>query len=283
MHVVVKAARPSVLQWLRCKELALVDRRILTELTPRTGADDPRWMLEQLGRLMGVLQQALVLCVDQVEDLTDIPVGSDMEPPFRQAMTVMVQLAGRLPSAVVVLCCLKDLWGLMSGRLTQSMIDRIERDPEPVDLDPLVSADMARDIAARRLKYLYEQHGAPFESDEPTWPIPWEGFEALGGNRTRDVLNACRLYRERAIQTQALPEHFPLQASSTSPGGKPDVNAPLAQLERDWTNFRSAFPAQAPTEEAEVATLLAWALETGRGELEGQSPYSVEGREAGGA
>ncbi|MFY0577539.1 hypothetical protein ACN28S_27350 [Cystobacter fuscus] len=33
-----------------------------------------------------------------------------MEPPFRRAMNFLVHLAGNVPTAIIVVCCLSDFW-----------------------------------------------------------------------------------------------------------------------------------------------------------------------------
>ena len=273
----------AVLQWLRCKDLSMVDRQVLVDLSPRTETEDPKWMLTQLGRLMALLNQAFVLCVDQVEDISDFRQRPDLESPFRQAMNILTHLAGELPSAIVVICCLSDFWYQERQKVMRSMLDRIEHDPEPVDLDRAVTAQTARDIAALRLKYLYEQHGVPFDAADPTHPIPASGFEALSGRRTRDVLGACRRYRERAIQSQALPEHFPLPELAPGTSDKqaqtPSLPFKLEDMNPLWAHFRSEFLAPALELEEEISELLAWAMEAGGLGRDGETRFFLHKRE----
>ncbi|QSQ19584.1 DUF853 family protein [Pyxidicoccus parkwayensis] len=269
-----------IFHWLRCEELSEADRKVIGELVPRTADDSPARMVEHLGRLMGALGQALVLCVDQVEDFNDFEERPQMESSFRRAMNSLTALAGKVPRAVVVFCCLSDYWAKMRPHLPRPQLDRIENDPEPVELEPTVTASTARDIAARRMQALYEQRGVAIDPADATWPIPAKGFELLGGQRARDVLNECRRYRERAVQDQKLPDTFPL----LRPGEKKPLQtgspiAPKVDLDQSWTDFKATYRPKLPEEASDIAMLLAWAIQVGSDELGGSPRFAVVPRE----
>jgi len=266
-----------IFHWLRCEELSQADRRVIGDLIPRTADDAPARMVEHLGRLMGALDQALVLCVDQVEDVSDFEQRPQMEGSFRRAMNSLAAIASRVPRSIVVFCCLSDYWAKMRPLLNQSIVDRIENDPEPVMLEQTVTADTARDLAARRLRSLFEQRGATIDDAAPTWPMPAPGFDVLGGHRARDVLNECRRFRDRAIQDQKLPKTFPLERpnAEAKPQTQPSLT-PKPDMDQLWTDFRAAFKAKLPEEDSEVAALLAWAIEAGSQELGGKPRFDVK-------
>ena len=270
-----------IFNWLRCEEISTEDRKVIGELIPRTSDDGPARMVEHLGRLMGALGHALVLCVDQVEDISDFDQRPQMENSFRRAMNTLAAIAGKVPRAVVVVCCLSDYWEKMRPLLTRSMVDRIETDPEPGTLERTVTASTARDIAARRLRSLYEQRGVAFDPNTPTYPIPSEGFEELGGKRARDVLNECRRYRERAIELQRLPDAFPLPYPTRGAGGdlrkQPPGPTPI-DMDQAWTDFRAAYKEKLPEDASDVTALLAWAIEMGSEELNGSPRFLVKTR-----
>ncbi|MCP3138695.1 ATP-binding protein [Pyxidicoccus xibeiensis] len=267
-----------IFHWLRCEELSAADRKVIGELIPRTADDAPARMVEHLGRLMAALGQALVLCVDQVEDFNDFEQRPQMESSFRRAMSSLSSIVSRVPRAVVVVCCLSDYWTSMKPHLTQSLVDRIENDPDPVELERTVTASTARDIAAKRLRSLYEQRGVAVDPADPTWPIPAPGFEVLGGQRARDVLNECRRFRERALQDQRLPDAFPLPRPGTPKGPIPQPE-PRPDLDRAWTDFRAAYKPKLPDEASDIAMLLAWAIEVGSDELGGTPRFAVKPRD----
>jgi energy-coupling factor transporter ATP-binding protein EcfA2 len=259
--------KSRVLKYLRCEDLSESDRAVLGGLVPRTHDHHPQEMVEHLGRLVASLEQSLVLCVDQLEGFNDFETTS--VPHFRRAMTTLCDLADRVPSCVIVVSCLHNFWNGLSNQLTQPLRDRILMDPPPVKLTDLRTADEARRIAERRLEHLYAQEDAPFDPAEPTFPFPFEGFEKLAGMRARDVLNACRLWREQAIREGALPAHFPIEEGG---GVKREQDTPkppdTLALEQLWNDFRSGAGKPAPDEDVALAELLQWALPACMDELE---------------
>jgi energy-coupling factor transporter ATP-binding protein EcfA2 len=249
--------KSRVLRYLRCEDLGDNDRKVLGGMVPRIHDHHPQEMVELLGRIVSTLGHALVLCVDQLEGFNDLESAGG--PPFRRAMTTLCDLADRTPSAVIVISCLHNLWPGLRAQLTQPLRDRIESDPKPLKLETLRTADEARRIAERRLEQLFQAEDAPFDPAEPTYPFPHESFEHLAGLRARDVLNACRLWREQAIRDGALPAVFPLNASNEvqAPQELPRHNVVFDQA---WNDFRTGHRTAPPDEDAEVAELLAWAL-----------------------
>ncbi|MCK9912437.1 hypothetical protein MXD81_25000, partial [Microbacteriaceae bacterium K1510] len=65
-----------------------------------------------------------VFCVDQVEDLRFF---SDAEERFQRAVRDLIQIANRVPNAILIISCLEDFYGQVRGVLAQSYIDRIEK------------------------------------------------------------------------------------------------------------------------------------------------------------
>ncbi|RKH04978.1 ATP-binding protein [Corallococcus carmarthensis] len=273
-----------IVQWLRCEEMSPEDRAIIGNLVPRSTEESPSRMLIQLGQLMGIFGKALVLCVDQVEDMLDFEQKPQMEPSFRRAMSTLVALAAQVPSAIVVVCCLSDFWTATRTRINRAMIDRIERNPEPVDLELNVTAQTARDIAARRLKSLYEQKGIAFNPAQPTYPIPAQGFELLSGQRTRDILNACHRYREQAIQDGKLPAAFPLPDKQQLPAKGVTVSPqtpPAPDLDQAWTDFKANFKARVPEGDSDITALLAWSIKASAEELGDAARFKVKAHDEG--
>ncbi|MDC0707479.1 type IV secretion system DNA-binding domain-containing protein [Stigmatella sp. ncwal1] len=258
--------RSRVLKYLRCEDLSGNDRKVLGELVPRIHDNHPQEMVEHLGQLSAVLGHSLVLCVDQLE-------GFDIEASnaqaFRRAMHLLCDFAERAPSSVIVISCLHTFWTGLRGQLTQSLLDRIERDPDTLKLENLRTAEEARLITERRLEHLYAVENAPFDPAEPAFPFPHEGFEKLAGLSTREVLDACRLWREQANRTGALPEHFPLQASvSQKKSHAKDDERKVLELDQLWNDFRSTHSTPPPEEDSQLAELLVWALRTSAEEVE---------------
>jgi Cdc6-like AAA superfamily ATPase len=258
--------KSRVLKYLRCEDLSDNDRKVLGGMVPRLHDHHPQEMVEHLGRLAAALDHSLVLCVDQIEGFNDFE--DKQEPHFRRAMTTLCELADRVPSAIIVISCLHNFWQGLSNKLTQSLRDRIEKAPPFIKLEALRTADEARLIAERRLEHLYEVKDAPFDPAEPTYPFPHEGFEALAGLRARDVLDTCRVWRERAIQDGVVPGRFPLDGGAPSAPVAVEEEAKTVALDQEWNDFRAANSQPPPEEDVDLAELLSWALRHSVEELE---------------
>lgn len=258
--------KSRVLKYLRCEDLSESDRKVLGGLiVPRTHDLHPQETVEHLGRLVAALDHSLVLCVDQLEGFNDFE--SQQVPHFRRAMTALCDLADRVPSSIIVISCLHNFWQGLSNQLTQSLRDRIEKAPPFIKLEGQRTADEARFIVERRLEHLYSLQDAPFDYAEPTYPFPHEGFEPLAGLRARDVLDTCRLWREHAIATGAIPDRFPLSGEKVEP--VPEVPQPQTlALDQEWNDFRTAHSTPPPEEDSELSSLLVWALQAAMDELE---------------
>ncbi|WP_257457645.1 helicase HerA domain-containing protein [Archangium lipolyticum] len=259
--------RGRVLKYLRCEDLSDSDRKVLGGLVPRIYDNHPQEMVEHLGRLAAALNQSLVLCVDQLE-------GFDIEATnaqsFRRAMHMLCDFAERAPSSIVVISCLHNFWTGLSGQLPKSLLDRIERDPDTIKLGHLRTAEEARLITERRLEHLYAVEDAPFDPAEPTYPFPHEGFEALSGRSTREVLDACRRWREQAVRDGALPQRFPLElkAPPGTDSSEKEKKKQHQELDQAWNDFRSTHSTPPPEEDKKLAELLTWALRASMDELD---------------
>ncbi|MBN9687554.1 MULTISPECIES: ATP-binding protein [unclassified Corallococcus] len=267
-----------VLQWLRCEDMVPADRQVLGDIVPRTADNDPMRMLTHLGRLMGAMEQALVLCVDQVEDISDFEKNPGMEPSFRRAINSLAAFAGNVPTAVIVVCCLTDFWTEMRKQLTRAMLDRIENDPAPVTLDHLLTEQTAQDMVAQRMRVLLSHHGLEVDPEDPTYPIPRAELERFSGLRVRDALNACRRFQEQACQDGKLPRTLPLPGEDKQKAGEEFQKVQHATMDQRWTDFRAKFNGTVPEEDAEIVSLLAWAIEAGGDELGAAEQYKVKAR-----
>ncbi|MBN8228543.1 DUF87 domain-containing protein [Corallococcus macrosporus] len=268
-----------VLQWLRCEDMVPADRQVLGDIVPRTADNDPMRMLTHLGRLMGAMEQALVLCVDQVEDISDFEKNPGMETSFRRAINSLAAFAGNVPSAVIVVCCLSDFWTEMSKQLTRAMLDRIENDPAPVTLDHLLTEQTAQDMVAQRMRVLLSHHGLEVDPGDPTYPIPRPDLERFSGLRVRDALNACRRFQEQACQDGKLPRHLLLPGEDKKKKDGEELKlVQQATMDQKWTDFRAKFNGAIPEEDAEIVSLLAWAIEAGGDELGATDQFKVKPR-----
>jgi energy-coupling factor transporter ATP-binding protein EcfA2 len=267
--------KSRVLKHLRCEDYPDADREVIGGLAPRRHDDDPFRLIEALGKLVWVLsEKSLLLFVDQLEDIYNLDQAQER---FLRAMSTVSALADRVPSSIVVVCCLEDYYQALKGRLTRSLIDRIEKDPEPIRLEGERSAPEVRQLVARRLAHLYEQAGLAAE-DGDTYPFSEELLATLTRLRTRDVLDQCRRYRERAVALGAMPS-VSGAATATAPIAPPTVApSPVLELQQAWNDFRAGYDRPRPEEDGAIYELLGWAISVVGDELASGHGFAAESR-----
>ncbi|WP_434042299.1 MULTISPECIES: helicase HerA domain-containing protein [Sorangium] len=266
------ALKKRVVKYLRCEELSPRDRRLLGDLSSKTAEEDAQSLVEQLGKLMWALDsRSLVICVDQFEEAFQL---SDAEGAFRRVMSTLCAVADQVPSSIVVISCLEDYYAKLRTRLTRSTLDRIENDPPPVRLVSERSAEEVEKIIQQRLGYLYETSGITRSSgftspDDALYPVPRAVVQRLSRKRTRDVLDWCWRFRENCIDAGRIVEPPPVPTGLDTPS--PDERAAEAaktRLEQEWNDHLAQRQAEPPEEDAKLAELFAWAIQTCADELE---------------
>ena len=266
--------RAKVLKWLRGEDLNGYDRGFLGDLQPRPQPERAVPMIVELGRLMSAAQgAALVLCVDQLEDIFN---QAESAERFRLIVDVLVAFAETLPSGVVVLSCLSDYYESHRQSLPRPRLDRIEHDPEPIHLTASRSADEVTAMVARRLGTLYDDAGLSVDPGS-TFPFRPEHLSPLANLNTRKVLDYCRLHHQRCVVIGEWQEPVaPGAESVVVPVARPTPSAfNFDQAWNDATNRR----VDAPDGEAARAALLARSAERCNAEL--PEPYRMSATLAG--
>jgi Helicase HerA, central domain len=245
--------RGRVLKYLRCEDLSASDRLALGDLTPRTYAGAAERVVTLLGQLMGAVEAVpLILCLDQLEDIND---QGDARFRFPRAMSTVCKIADRVPSSVVVIACLEDLYIDLQKHLATPARFRIENDPKPISLSVKREVDEVVRLIAVRLEALYEPHGVAIDDADPTYPIPPEKLPELAILPTRYILDWCREFREDCIAKGRV---------GGPPGivGEPrtDRGPSTTPLEQLWNDARSGAVSPIPTDDTGLARLLAGAI-----------------------
>ena len=241
-----------VMKFLRCEGLSSHEQRLLGELQPWTHAADPVRMVAQIASLLSATDQgALVLLVDQLEDLQNLDAVSER---FRRALDVLRHLIEQRSNVLVVLACLEEFYATQRGSLPGPVRDRIERDPEIHRLATNRTGEEVEALVARRLEVLYDAYGVRFREDEPLFPFAREDLAALAQRRTRDVLDRCRSHQERCAAAGEL-------IAWTAEGEvKAASLAPAMTLDAAWNDFLAAYGAATPESDDDLASLLAHTL-----------------------
>ena len=125
-------------------------------------------------------------------------------------------------------------------------------------------------MIAERLKFLYRSANLPLNEDDPTYPLPPALVRQLAGMRTRDVLNACQVYRDRCVaEGRLVPYPFD--------GGDHDAHrSRITPIEQAWNEHHTTVSPVVPTEEPELARVLCGAIGACSGEVETGHEFVAE-------
>lgn len=198
LRVLLYALRPdqrttsSVHKYLRCDPMNDNDRGFIGNVIARTRDDDPHWMILGLARFAAVTQRALVIMVDQV-DLAGFDASSTII--FRRAIDSLYRIVSECSSAVAVIACLSDLYEKARLELNRPAIDRLEKSPPIARLQINRSYAEIEAVVARRLAFLFAEHGTVHRPEQPVYPIPEDELRQQENRRLRDVLEWCHQFQ----------------------------------------------------------------------------------------
>ncbi len=265
-----------VRQYLQGRGLNELSGQAVAALDPNTGDGRAFEIIESLGKLAwSVDRAALVFCIDQVEDLRFF---DNAEERFQKAVRDLIQIANRVPTAMIIISCLGDFYDQVRRVLAQSYIDRIEK-AGPVALLESRSSQEARLIIGKRL----EQHGRDHSGDpDPSNYFGPEFFEEFGGLSTRRLLEHAQNRVKAKIAGEPDDRPAPVAgnafistlAAALGFGGPPD-DAPSDDAATDasdidfrelWERFQSGSEAEMPSDDHDLLGVLSSALTLARDE-----------------
>ncbi len=261
LRVLLYSLRPDhhitsrVYKYLRCEDLNTYDRGKIGEVIPRTGPDHPRAMLRDLARLAFTTQEAaFVLMVDQAE-LAGFDDSS--HAVFRRAIDALYGVVSEVPSAIAVIACLSDLYRTVRTRLTRSAVDRLESDPPVQYLSLGRSYEEIEAMVARRLAWLYAQHGAGFRADDPVYPFTPEFLHRLVNQRSRQVLDRCHELQRQCSAAGRLLDQAGADHDDLLIDVEPPPDDALLRLSEQWLQLMHGSHLVVPDDDAELLELLA--------------------------
>jgi len=259
-----------VRQYLYGRQLSELSAEAVAVLEPNLGEGRAFEIIESLGRLMWTVDgAALVVCIDQVEDLRFF---DDYHERFQKAARDLIQIANRVPTSIVLVSCLGDFYGKVREVLAQSYIDRIEK-AGPVSLQEARTAEEAQLIIAKRMR-ADANHG----DMDPLAVFGPQFFEEFSGLSTRRILELAQTrVREQAsgadVETEPDRGGFISTLAAALGFGRDDAaGSELAQVEfhERWDRFTAQAEAEIPADDHELMTILTNALTLSRAEWGGQ-------------
>jgi GTPase SAR1 family protein len=219
-----------VRQYLNGRQLTPLAHQSVAALDPNTGEDRAFEIITALGQLIWTVDRAaLVFSIDQVEDLRFF---NDPEERFQKAVRDLIQIANRLPNAIIIISCLEDFYGQVRGVLAQSYIDRIEK-AGPVALHESRTAEEARLIIAKRLAHEADSSGGT-DMPDPSQMFGKRFFEEFGGLSTRRLLEHAQSRLAAGADPATSDESAPPPATTTAEQGGGFINTLAAALGFAW-------------------------------------------------
>lgn len=254
-------------QYLHGRHLTPLARQSVCALDPNTGEDRSFEIITAFGQLMWTIEQAaLVFSIDQVEDLRFF---DDAEERFQRAVRDLIQIANRLPNAIVIVSCLEDFYGQVRDVLAQSYVDRIEK-AGPVALIESRTADEAKQIIAKRLEHDAQSRGGDLNYPDPAQFFGPQFFEEFSGLSTRRLLEHAqnrlndKTDRDEPDETEASESWTSTLASVLGGTLNADVKAasqnksktPTFDYREHWQRFQNESEAEIPSDDGEMMDTL---------------------------
>lgn len=151
-----------VVKYLRGQALGRKDSELLGGVSVR--ADGAFGLISALAKVIARVDGgALVLLLDQLEDVFNATASNEH---CVRLMNLVRQLSDNVPNSVVVITCLHNFYKELCRHLTRAVIDRIERDPKPIELTERRTEDDTRSMVGLRMQELFRQFGVRYrESD----------------------------------------------------------------------------------------------------------------------
>lgn len=254
-----------VSRYLRCEDMNAHDRGWIGDVIPRTGPDDPLRMIRWICRLAFATQGAvMVVMVDQAELAT---FSHENSHAFGRAVSALYEIVDHVPSAVVVVACLEDLWTQVSKDLTKACRDRLEIDPPIERLTSTRTYPEIEAIVAKRLAWLYAEGGAEHRVDEPVYPIPADRLREIRKSRARDVLDLCQRFQDHCARLGRIDDAWPGWRSDEEPQHV-DTRA-VDQIAAEWNDHLNTGTHDVRNEDDALLGLVATAAEACAREYEG--------------
>lgn len=279
-------------QYLFGRELTPLAHQAICALDPNTGEDRAFEIIAALGGLIWTVEKAaLVFAIDQVEDLRFF---EDTDDRFQRAVRDLIQMANRLPNAIIIISSLEDFYGQVRGTLAQSYIDRVEKSG-PVRLLETRTPEEARQIIAKRLELAGRDHPDETSFSDPAKFFGPTFFEEFGGLSTRRLLEHAQTRlragpdagadgSESSVRDgggnwlsalgNALSNPFATNSVETPPTGL-NPAAPIDYREI-WERFQNESEAEIPSDDMELMDILEAALKLAKDEWIGEVMLATE-------
>ncbi|MFM1816555.1 MAG: hypothetical protein RLZ98_3250 [Pseudomonadota bacterium] len=259
-------------QYLQGRQLTDLSHVAVGALEQSSGDGRAFEIVESLGKLMWAVDRAaLVFCIDQVEDLRNF---HDPEERFQKAVGNLMQIANRVPRALIIISCLEEFYGQARAVLPQSYVDRIEKSG-PVALLEARTPEEVRLILAKRIAHQAEAKPGGMSYPDASAFFGPQFFEEFAGLSTRRLLeHAQNRLRSKTHDEPEEPEaktgFISTLAAALGFGTDNDTGQDeddyIVDYREFWERFASESEAEMPSSDEELMDSLCAALQLAQGE-----------------
>ncbi|MFD0597589.1 ATP-binding protein [Catellatospora coxensis] len=229
----------------------------------------PQLVMQELSQLLA-LTGPTVVAIDQIDTLVAQLWNSTALKETGTESAEQTQLINQIADGLMalrqttrrtltVLACLPSTWTLIRTRATKSVADRFR---EPVTLKGIASADIARDIVAKRFAVRFDEMG--FVPPYATWPVRESAFAEATVFTPRLLINRINEHVQACLREGSVRELAGFTASEDPVAVLVPAEVPDDKLDRRFAELREGAdvaPALAgPTEDGEMPELLAAGL-----------------------
>lgn len=251
------ALQRRIVRFLRCEPLGSYDRQVLGGLSSRDKPEDTLRTIKDLGTIMHELQlAALVLVIDQVEDA--VSDGHNVTR-LQRALDNLRAIADAVPSSVIVISCLQDVYDAVEKKLSRPLLDRLQRNE--IRLTSRRQPDEIEQMLVRRVEYLYNFFDVAWRDDDPLYPFTPAQIGAVSQLRTRDCLSKFREFHSACIAAGSVVSVDSRATGSTRVAEPPPALAgppPGVDLDRLWHETLAS--ATAPPDDEQILSVVADAI-----------------------
>jgi Cdc6-like AAA superfamily ATPase len=243
-----------VIKYLRGQDLGRHDSALLGDLKSR--GDEALKLIQEIAKLIARVDGgALVLLLDQLEDVFNQPAAKDL---YVRLFDSLKHVVDNVPNSVVVIAGLRDFYKEARRHLAKPVLDRIERDPDTIELREHRSAEVTDALIGLRMKQFFEQQGLRHRDDQPYFPIPRELIASQSELRVRDLFTHLQQYQHACAAAGRVLAFAEYDSRTTL---EQAVVPPVGDLTRKWDEaLAQSKNRQIPTEDGELLELLKWAL-----------------------
>ena len=264
-------AETAAISWLRGEELPTYQRELLGGIPqPQTQGDASLLkIIENFGLILRQLDQgALVLLVDQLEELVELDKQDQDKQHFNEVVSTLITINERVPNSFIVLSCLEDHFDTVCASLPKPKLHRLFKDHQPVKLLTPRTLDEIREIVKSRLGYFFQQQELFVDSEELVAFYGEAALQKLEKMSARRVIEALRIHREKSIEQGRFVDVPPWPTGSTPP----NIGSNLDAWNQLWENART----QAKSPDAKtLLDLLTWAIGQVNQDLAGSPHFGV--------